>query len=74
MSLTLLDRWSPPGLLLESEAEVEMSHILESGPGTQARAVFARSDDWRHALKSVASDPNAIARSRLVVFPQTQVM
>lgn len=46
MSLTLLDRWSPPGLLLESAAEIEMSRILETGPGTQARAMFARSDGW----------------------------
>jgi very-short-patch-repair endonuclease len=74
MPLELLDRWSPPGFLLESEAELEMSRILETGPGTQAQAVFARSDGWRHALKSVASDPNAIARGKLIVFPQAVVM
>lgn len=73
MVLELLDRWSPPGLLLESEAEIEMSRILESGPGTHAKAGFARSDGWREALKAVASDANAIARSKLVVFPQTPV-
>jgi len=73
MVLELLDRWSPPGLLPESEAEVEMARILESGPGTHARAVFARSDGWREALQAVASNPNAIARSKLIVFPQTPV-
>ncbi len=73
MVLELLDRWSPVGLLLESEAEIEMSRILESGPGTHAKAVFAQSHGWREALKAVASDANALARSKLIVFPQTSV-
>lgn len=73
MPLELLDRWGPEGLLLESEAEVEMARILELGPGTYARAVFARSEGWHQALKAVADDPSAIARSKLIVFPQAPV-
>ncbi len=71
--LELLDRWDPAALGLESEAEVEMARILEMGPGTHARAAFARSGGWHQALKAVADDPSAIARSKLIVFPQAPV-
>ncbi len=71
--LILLESWDPQSLLLESKAEIEMARILETGPGTQARAVFARADGWHGALKAVADDPSVVARARVVVFPQVPV-
>ena len=73
MALDMLDRWSPDGLLHESPAEADLATILEGGPGTDARAVFARASGWLDALRAVASEPTAILRSRLVVFPQVGV-
>ncbi len=73
MGLELLSRWSPEGLLLESPAEDDLSRILEDGPGTNTRALFARAHGWREALTCVASEPTAIIRSRLIVFPQIWV-
>jgi very-short-patch-repair endonuclease len=35
--------------------------------------VFARAAGWFEALEAVAADPMAIARSRLVIFPQVSV-
>jgi hypothetical protein len=77
--LAYLDRWDPAALGLESEAEIEMARILEMGPGTDSRAVFARVEGWHQALKAVASEPSATARSKLIVlaaiedFPSAEV-
>ncbi len=73
MALHYLDRWAPKGLLLESVAEAELAAILESGPGTEARAVFAQASGWLDALRAVAEEPNVIARRRLIIFPQVGV-
>ncbi len=73
MGLELLSRWSPEGLTLESPAEDHLAQILEEGPGTNARAQFARAAEWREALAALAEDPAAILRSQLIVFPQVKV-
>jgi hypothetical protein len=73
MGLELLSRWSPEGLLLESPAEDHLARLLEEGPGTNTRALFARAPGWREALTDVAEEPAAILRSQLIVFPQVWV-
>lgn len=73
MALDYLDRWAPSGLLLESPAEAELAAILESGPGTEVRAVFARASGWLDAMRAVGEEPDAIARRHLIIFPQVGV-
>ncbi len=73
MGLELLSRWSPVGLLLESPAEDLLARILEGGPGTNTRALFARAPGWREALTGMAEEPAVILRSQLIVFPQVWV-
>lgn len=71
--LDLLSRRELPGSLLESVAEERLAAILEAGPGTGARAAFATASDWKDALRAVSADATALARKKLVIFPQASV-
>ncbi len=48
--------------------------ILASGPGTDARAAFARAGGWLDTLRAVAAEPDSVARRGLIVFPQVGVL
>lgn len=73
MVLDLLSRWDTRGLLLESPAEEHLAALLEAGPGTDTRAVFATAPTWRQALLAVSKDATAFVRCKLMIFPQVHV-
>ena len=70
----ILEWHQQPPTTFESPGEIELARILESGPGTGARSGFARAGNWREAFKAVAADTTALARNRLIIFPQTPVL